>query len=231
MCGRFTYHDTVDQAAKQFGIQSDRTRPLPAWAPNYNVSPSQPVLVGACLEGATPRLVSMSWGLLPHWADPAKLKTRPINARAETAHQKPMFRSSFRAKRCLIAADGFYEWKPTASGKVPYYITLANGEPFAFAGVWDEWRPKDGGDPVLTCTILTTEANELMVEIHNRMPAILKPDYYSEWIDPTYQDVDGLQRLIGPARAPELRTWPVSTLVNSPKHNDRKLIEPIMGEG
>jgi len=225
MCGRFTYHHNSEQAAKTFGV--DRSLPLPSFTPSYNIAPSQPVVVGACTESSARVLIVMSWGLLPHWADPAKLKARPINARAETAHQLPMFCSSFKSKRCLIAADGFYEWKQTPSGKMPHYIALASGETFAFAGLWDAWQPKDGGEPVYTCTIPTTEPNEVIAEIHNRMPAILKPDDYSEWLDPTYQNVGGLLRLISPGRAPKLRAWPVSKRVNSPKNNDRKLIELI----
>ena len=223
MCGRFTYHNDSEQAAKTFGV--DRSLPLPSFTPSYNIAPSQSALTGACIDSSTRVLMVMSWGLLPHWADPDRLKARPINARAETAHQLPMFRSSFKSKRCLIAADGFYEWKQTPSIKVPHYITLASGEAFAFAGLWDAWQPKDSGDPVYTCTILTTEANEFMAEIHNRMPAILKPQDYGEWLDSTYQNVDGLMGLISPERVPKLRAWPVSKLVNSPKNNDRKLIE------
>ncbi|HVS27903.1 MAG TPA: SOS response-associated peptidase [Burkholderiales bacterium] len=227
MCGRFDYHHSIDQAAKAFGVDADRSRPLPSFTPSYNIAPSQPAVVGTCIDSSARVLMVMSWGLLPHWADPAKLTTRPINARAETAHQLPMFRSSFKSKRCLIAADGFYEWKQTPTGKMPHYIALAGGETFAFAGLWDAWQPKDGGDPVYTCTILTTEPNEFMAEVHNRMPAILKPDDYSEWLDPTYQNVDGLMSLISSGRAPKLRAWPVSKLVNSPKNNNRKLIEPM----
>jgi len=225
MCGRYTQSHNIDQVAEKFGAKNDYNIPLLSRNHTYNIAPSQPVLVAARHHDAQPTLIDMRWGFLPHWADPKKVKTRPINARVETADKLPLFRASFKSKRCLIAADGFYEWKQTPSGKVPHYISLPGGELFAFAGLWDAWKPMEGGATTYTCTILTTEPNAFMAEIHNRMPAILQPEDYSEWLDPEYHDVDGLKRLARPWRG-DMRAWPVDNRVNVPSHDDPSLITP-----
>jgi putative SOS response-associated peptidase YedK len=226
MCGRYTQHHDADQVARKFGAKFDPNRPLPPFGLGYNIAPSQFVLTAARHHDATPTMVGMRWGLLPHWADPETLKTRPINARMETADKLPLFRASFKSKRCLIAADGFYEWKQIESGKIPHYITLPGGDLFAFAGLWDAWKPQEDGDLVYTCTLLTTEPNDFMARIHNRMPVILAPENYGEWLDPEYHDVEGLKRLARPWRG-DMKAWPVDKMVNSPNNDNMSLIKPV----
>jgi putative SOS response-associated peptidase YedK len=148
-----------------------------------------------------------------------------INARAETLAEKPSFKGPLKKHRCLIVADGFYEWKKTGTGKVPLYITMKDGRPFGFAGLYSDWRPP-GGDPIRTCTIVTTEPNELLKPIHNRMPVVIKPGDREQWLDPEEQDPERLTPLLTPYPSEELGAWEVSRTVNSPSNNDSQLIQP-----
>ncbi|MBI3363071.1 MAG: SOS response-associated peptidase [Chloroflexi bacterium] len=179
MCGRFTL--TVDPAALQAafpGIAVPADLP-----PRYNVAPTQPVAVVA--NNGQNKVEFFRWGLIPSWAKDISIGSRLINARAETLAEKPSFRAAFKKRRCLILADGFYEWRQDAGNKAktPMVIRLKSGEPFAFAGLWELWRSADD-DTILSCTIVTTEPNSLMEKIHNRMPVILKPEDYTLWLDP-----------------------------------------------
>jgi putative SOS response-associated peptidase YedK len=171
MCGRYTLRTPVETLAKEFGIIG----PLPEVQARYNVAPTQEV-VAVLSEDALRHLEMLRWGLIPSWADDPAIGSRMINARSETAAEKPFFRRAFKKSRCLILADGFYEWQKTANGKQPYYIRMEDGSPFAFAGLWESWGKH--GEEIRSCAILTTDANDLVGEIHHRMPVILPPDNY-----------------------------------------------------
>ncbi|MCB9110914.1 MAG: SOS response-associated peptidase [Anaerolineales bacterium] len=221
MCGRFTL--TVDPAelAETFG---DFTFPT-QFAPRFNIAPTQPVLV--IPNDAKNQADFFIWGLIPSWSKDPAIGSRLINARGETIAEKPSFRGGFKYKRCLIPADGFYEWKaqPGAKTKTPYFIHMKDRKPFAFAGLWDEWQSPDGG-AVRTCTIITTEPNELMSTLHNRMPVILDQKDYHLWLDPTPQTPDKLLHLIKPFPAESMAAHPVSTLVNKPGNDRPECIVP-----
>jgi putative SOS response-associated peptidase YedK len=171
------------------------------------------------------RLDLLRWGLIPSWAKEESIGSRMINARAETLAEKASFKRLLNSRRCLIVADGFYEWmqEPGSKAKTPMYIRLKDDEPFAFAGLWDSWK-NPAGEQIRTCTIITTEPNELMARIHNRMPAILSPEAREEWLDPTNHDLPLLSHLLGAYPADEMVARPVSRLVNDPKHDGAELI-------
>jgi putative SOS response-associated peptidase YedK len=219
MCGRYTLTTPVEKLAEEFGFDNSSIE-LP---PNYNVAPTQGV--AAVLEEDGQRhLEVLRWGLIPPWADDPQVGSRMINARAETAPEKPSFRRAFRERRCLIPADGFYEWKRMNGGKQPYYIHMKEGRPFAFAGLWESWKD-DGGPEIRSCTILTTKPNALAGEIHDRMPVILPTGSYDVWLD-RESDRDELYGLLAPYPEDEMEAYPVSRFVNSPSNNDPRCIEP-----
>lgn len=191
-------------------------------APSYNVAPSQSVLVARNGEGGRREPALLHWGLIPHWAKEPKTPYSTINARAETVAIKPTFRTAFRHRRCLIAADGFFEWKRLGTTKQPYFIHLKGGQPFAFAGVWDHWQKE--GQIIESCAIIVTAANAVMNAIHDRMPVILAPDNYSAWLDPEQKDPQPLLTLLQPYAGHDLEAYPVSTRVNSPKNNTPDLL-------
>ncbi len=219
MCGRYTLSTPVERLAEEFGFDASSIE-LP---PNYNIAPTQGV-AAVLLEGGARRLEVLRWGLIPPWADDPQIGSRMINARAETAPEKPSFRRAFRERRCLIPADGFYEWKRTNGAKQPYYIRLEEGHPFAFAGLWESWK-KDGGPEIRSCTILTTGPNALVGEIHDRMPVVLPPGSYDVWLDPEAER-DELYGLLAPYPEDEMEAYPVSRFVNSPSNNDPRCVEP-----
>ncbi len=221
MCGRFSLGATI-----RVGQLFD----LPNWPdtpPRYNIAPSQdvPAVIQNRETGAR-EYRPFRWGLIPSWAKDPAIGNRMINARSETAATKPAFRKPLRERRCLILADGFYEWKREGSRKQPYYIKLRDGEPFAFAGLWDHWTPADG-DPLETCTILTTAPNAVLEPIHDRMPVILPPDAYAVWLDPAVRDVERAQANLTPLPADAMVAYTVSTRVNSPAHDLPDLVEPL----
>ncbi|MGL5804204.1 MAG: SOS response-associated peptidase, partial [Xenococcaceae cyanobacterium] len=168
----------------------------------------------------------LRWGLIPSWAKEKSIGAKLINARAETVAEKPSFRSAFRHSRCLIIADGFYEWQKQKDGKQPFYIRQINNLPFAFAGLFSTWQPKNG-EILSTCTIITTEANEIMQPIHDRMPVILKSTDYDLWLDPTVQKPELLKPLLRAIDSNKLKAYPVSTKVNSPRHDSPECLESI----
>ena len=215
MCGRFTLAKPREEIEALLG---DVESPVPV-APRYNIAPSQPVLT--VLNRAPRRLVFTQWGLVPPWAKDPAIGSRLINARAETVAVKPAFRHGFRTSRCLILADGFYEWKKTAGRTVkqPMHIRLRSGEPFAFAGLWAEWQGPDGSQRT-TSTIITTTPNPLLAAIHNRMPAILPRDGYATWLDTTTPDARALQALLVPYPAAEMEASPVSRKVNNVRYDE-----------
>ena len=168
----------------------------------------------------------LRWGLIPSWAKDPKIGYQCINAKAETVAEKPSFRSAFKKRRCLVVATGFYEWQVQGRTKQPMWIGLRSKRPFAFAGLWEHWKPAEE-EPLETCTIITTEPNELMRPIHNRMPVILAPVSYDQWLDPTFQHIEPLKALLRPYLSEELTAYPVSTFVNNPRHDAPQCLEPI----
>jgi len=220
MCGRYTLRTPVETLAEEFGISD----PLPEIPTRYNIAPTQEV--AAVLEEDEERKLEMlRWGLIPSWADDPAVGNRMINARSETAAEKPSFRTAFRKRRCLILADGFYEWQKTNGGKQPYYIRMEDGSPFAFAGLWESWD-KYGGE-IRSCTILTTDANKMVGEVHHRMPVILPPETYDLWLDPDMQETEPLLDLLRPYPDDGMEAYPVSRFVNSPSNDDERCIESV----
>ncbi len=256
MCGRFTLTTPTDEIFEYFrileGVEgSAGGRPRP----RYNIAPTQPVAcvrqtVAGDTKPSTPggpparELVEMRWGLIPYWAKDPAIGNRMINARSESVADKPAYREAFRKRRCLVVADGFYEWKRLRGAKQPYFIYMENHRPFAFAGLWERWKPRRDqldkivapGKPevplstdgrVESCTFLTTGPNELLKRIHDRMPVILPQQHWDTWLDPAVQDADELSALLLPYPASEMRTHPVSTHINKPSNDDPTCIEPI----
>jgi len=224
MCGRFTL--TVDPAELQdaFGDFIFPTQ----FAPRYNIAPTQPIL--AIPNDGKNKADFFLWGLIPSWSKDPSIANKLINARGETIAEKPSFRGSFKYKRCLIPADGFYEWKAETGQKTktPYFIHMKDRKPFAIAGLWDEWHSPEGGI-LRTCTIITTEPNELMSNLHNRMPVILDKKNYDEWLEPATHATrrENLIHLIQPFPADRMSAYPVSTFVNVPSNDRPELISPM----
>jgi putative SOS response-associated peptidase YedK len=214
MCGRYTLHsrDRIKlKGAPAIDLRSE---------PRYNIAPSQNVLsVGDFGSGLEARF--LTWGLIPSWSTDGK---GFINARAETLEEKPSFSESFRFRRCLIPADGFFEWKRIGREKRPFYFQVDDETPFAFAGIWDTWSNR--GDVVTSCAIITTAANELVGELHDRMPAILLPDFQDAWLDPKTGPA-GLEKLLTPFPASKMRSHPVTRAVNAPENDSEELIVPV----
>ena len=220
MCGRFTLTVDLDDLREAFSGYG-----FPGmYAPRYNIAPTQPVL--AIPNDGRAAADLFVWGLVPSWAKDPSIGARLINARAETLAEKPAFRGGFKYKRCLILADGFYEWQAGPAGKLPHFIHLQGRRPFAFAGLWDEWSAPDGGT-LRTCTIITTAPNPLMEPIHNRMPVILQPDAYAQWLDPAPVRPADLQPLLAPFPAGAMAAHPVSTLVNRPANDRPECVQPL----
>lgn len=201
--------------------------------PRYNIAPTQPIgIVRFNAQAGTPEWALTAWGLVPSWSKDPTIGSRMINARAETAAEKPSFRAAFRRRRCLIPVDGFYEWQKQGSRKQPYFINMEDDAPFAFAGLWEYWEGADGS-ALETSTILTTEPNALMATLHNRMPVILEPDDYALWLGTPEDDRKGLsllQHLLRPYPPDRMRAVPVSTYVNTPRNEGPDCIIPVAGE-
>lgn len=222
MCGRFTRTADLNTIAKRFGVATmadERASPQ-----RYNIAPTQTVIVVG--DDGTRSLTEMQWGLIPSWAKDPSIGNRMINARAETLAVKPAFRVALRKRRCLVVADGFYEWQQRGRTKQPFHIVLKSREPFGFAGLWDTWTSPDGKE-ILTCTIITTEANELLKPIHDRMPVILARDAEALWLDPKTQDPSRLLPLLTPYPAKDMEVYPISTWVNNPTHDNPECIQPL----
>ena len=221
MCGRFTSNHSSSEIAKAFNLSN-----VPNLEPRYNIAPTQQVGTILRFNSQKEREFKwLRWGLIPHWAKDKSIGNKLINARAETIAQKPSFRSPFRHSRCLIIASGFYEWQKQDGGKQPFYIQQIDSLPLALAGLWTTWEQE--GEAIDTCTIITTEANEIMQPIHQRMPVILKSDDYEKWLNPTVQQPELLQPLLQPYSSTQLKTYPVSTLVNNPRNDSPECISMI----
>ncbi len=222
MCGRYEVHTPVEEIARSFDARlTDEAAALPA---RYNVAPTLRIPVVRATPGGRV-LEAMTWGLVPSWAkDPSGVK--PINARAETIFDKPMFRNAVRRRRCLIPADGFYEWQAGPGRKQPYHIGMVDGGLFAFGGIWEYWA-REGEEPRVTCAILVTQANELMARIHDRMPVIIAPEHYGAWLDPAGEDRTFLAHLLEPYPAELMRAKAVGSRVNNVKNEGPDLVEPL----
>jgi putative SOS response-associated peptidase YedK len=224
MCGRFTLRTPAETIADLFG-----GIPVPRITANYNVAPTQQV--ATIRQGAEGREFAwLRWGLLPSWAKDARMGARMINARGETVAEKPAFRAAFKRRRCLVLADGFYEWLATPQGKQPMYVTLQDDRVFAMAGLW-EVNQRVTEDRIESCTIITTDANPLMARIHDRMPVILPADRYDMWLDSGFQDQQALQQLLVSFPADEMQVRPVSRNVNKVGYNQPDCIEPVATQG
>ncbi len=222
MCGRFMFEADIEQLRLAFHIDQVNT----TVEPNYNISPTQPVLTVVQRDGRNV-LEAMRWGLIPVWAKEASIGARMINARAETIADKPSYKRPLKSQRCLIPANGFYEWQKAGAVKTPMFIRFKSNEPFAFAGLFDTWKSPEG-ESLTSCTIITTAANELMKPIHERMPVILPTKDYATWLDPRNADLARLVALLGPyPAADEMVAYPVSTRVNSPRNNSPELTQPV----
>ncbi|WP_404328999.1 SOS response-associated peptidase [Mesobacillus maritimus] len=223
MCGRFTLTATFEQLIDRFDIESfllDED-----YSPNYNVAPSQSV-IAVLNNGSINKMGYLKWGLIPPWAEDPKIGYKMINARAETLAEKPSYRNAYRSKRCLIVADSFYEWKRgNQNKKTPIRIKLKTDDLFAMAGLWEKWTSPDG-QSVFSCTVVTTSANELVHDIHERMPVILKPDDEKVWLNPKSNPIE-LNHLLKPLDKELMEAYEVSSLVNSPKNNSVELIQKI----
>lgn len=214
MCGRFAFYSPSEAAAALFGV----TESIEV-QPRYNIAPTQFVAAIRANDSSYRELVMLRWGLVPFWAKDPSIGNRMINARAETVAEKPSFRAAYRHRRCLVLADGFYEWRKQDGGKTPYFISAANGQPFAFAALWENWQSKESDESLQTTTLITTAANDFMIDIHHRMPVVLGPLAASKWL----AGENGLLEQVSADR-PELRAWPVDRRVNNARNDGEDLI-------
>lgn len=223
MCGRFTLRTPSDKLGEMFACDI-----APDLSPRYNIAPTQLVAsVRRHSDAASRQFALLRWGLIPSWAKDVSMGARMINARGETVAAKPAFRTAFRRHRCLVLADGFFEWLKTGKAKQPYYIRMQDDRPFAFAGLWELWRDRSTDQTLESCTIITTEANELTRRVHDRMPVILDEADYDLWLDPAMQDPDRLQPLLRPFDPDGMRVDPVDRHVSSPRNDDPKCIQIV----
>jgi putative SOS response-associated peptidase YedK len=222
MCGRFTLIAPGEAIAELFQLTE-----IPSLVPRYNIAPTQPVAAVRLSQSSGARELSyFHWGLIPRWAKDTKIGSRMINARSETAAEKPSFRAAFKYRRCLVPADGFYEWQKINGGKQPVRIQMKSGQPFAIAGLWEHWISSDGSE-IESCTLLTTEPNDLLRQVHNRMPVLLDPVDFDQWLDTKSYQGDDVQHLLRPFSADDMAFYPVSTHVNNPRNEDPLCVQPL----
>ena len=217
MCGRYAQRTDPKRLAKEFKVAEVLNA-----SPRYNIAPTQEVL--AVHESPDGREMTLyKWGLVPSWAKDASMGAKLINARSETVTEKPSFREAFKRRRCVIPADGFYEWQRTGGRKQPFFFRMRDERPFGFAGLWERWEG-EGGQVINSCAILTTEANEVLRPVHDRMPVILHPDDYELWLDGDARKLDLVKEMLRPYPAEEMTGYPVGVSVNSPSSQGSKLI-------
>jgi putative SOS response-associated peptidase YedK len=223
MCGRYRLSRRKQLVEEYFDSVSGEEE----WTPRYNIAPTQPIpVIRQNPKEPVRKLSLMRWGLIPSWAKDPSGAARMINARSETAATKPAFRDPLKLRRCMIPADGFYEWAKTAKGKQPYCFEVNDGELFAFAGLWDRWKDHSG-NWIKTCSILTTTPNALTSAVHDRMPVILDPDSYDFWLDPCMRDVAAASELLRPHDARLMRCYPVSPRISHVANDDAECSEPV----
>lgn len=217
MCGRFAFYSPAEAAAELFGVAD--AKPVEA---RYNIAPTQ--YIAAVRESGDDgrELAMLRWGLVPFWAKDPSIGNRMINARAETVADKPAYRSAYRHRRCVLLADGFYEWRREGEGKTPYFISLESGGPFGLAGLWENWTDRESGESLQSATIITTAANDFMQRLHDRMPMILQPGRADAWLAGA---TDMLETAA--TECPPLRSWPVGRSVNNPRNEGPALVEPV----
>ena len=220
MCGRFAQRTDARKLAREFKVEE-----VPEVEPRYNIAPTQDILSVRQAEDER-EAVFLKWGLVPAWAKDASIGAKLINARAETVTEKPSFREAFKKRRCIIPADGFYEWQRTGWRKQPFFFQMRDESPFGFAGLWEQWRAV-GGKMLETCTILTTEANEILRPVHDRMPVILRPEDCDLWLDEDVRKLDLRKDLLRPYPSSEMVSYPVSTLVNNTHKVGADLLKPL----
>jgi len=220
MCGRFAFYSPAEATAQLFGVVHAETVKA-----RYNIAPTQFVAAVRHNEANEPEMTMLRWGLVPFWAKDPSIGNRMINARAETVAEKPSFRDAYRKRRCLVLADGFYEWHTEGGVKIPYFISLTNGRPFAFAGLWENWHSKESDESLQTTTIVTTTANDFLAKLHHRMPVVLEPDTAARWLDGDMELLDDVT-----ANAPSFRAWPVDRKVNNARNESPDLIEAAGAE-
>jgi putative SOS response-associated peptidase YedK len=229
MCGRFARYSLSRELERFFNAQP------PAFEihPNYNVAPTHEIAVIIQHEDAR-HIKKRHWGLVPFWAKDTSIGSRMINARVETITSKPAFRAALKQRRCLIPANGFYEWKGTSGNKQPYYFYSSSGEPFAFAGLYEIWEDKEappGAEPYKSCTIITTDASDAVKDVHIRMPLILKPEAYDDWLDPENKEPGRIEEVLKKGYMKDFKRYPVSKLVNQVGNNSKECMEPLKDAG
>ncbi len=215
MCGRFAFYSPAEATAALFGVND-----VPELKPRFNIAPTQSIAAVRLGSEESREVALLRWGLVPFWAKDPSIGNRMINARAETVAEKPSFRAAYRKRRCLILADGFYEWRKEADGKTPYFISLAADEPFAFAGLWEDWHAKDADDSLQSTAIITTAANDFMSQLHHRMPVVLQQNAADRWLA-------GDDEVLAEAgeSSPAFRAWPVDRRVNNARNEGEELVE------
>jgi putative SOS response-associated peptidase YedK len=221
MCGRFAFFSPHEAVAQLFGLKD-----VPPVEPRYNIAPTMFVPVIRQDAAGARRLAMLYWGLVPSWAKDKAIGARLINARGDTLRDKPSFRSAFKRRRCLVLADGFYEWQARPQGKQPYFIRMRSAQPFAMAGLWEAWRDANAGEPLESCAIVTTGANSALARIHDRMPVILPPAQYDFWLDGRNEDVEALSGLLVPYSDDAVEAVAVSKRVNNARNEGPDLINP-----
>jgi len=219
MCGRFAFYSPSEATAALFGVES-----AAAVEPRYNIAPTQFVAAIRRDDESNNELTMLRWGLVPSWAKDPSIGNRMINARAETVAEKPSFRTAFRKRRCLILADGFYEWHTENGVKIPYFISLTSGNPFVFAGLWEHWQSKETDENLQTTTIITTAANDFLSQLHHRMPVVLESENAGRWLDGDMELLDEVT-----ANAPAFQAWPVDRMVNNARNEAPELINAAGG--
>lgn len=223
MCGRFRLSRKYREIREYFDISED-----PGWEPRYNIAPTDSVLaVRQRLDAPGRTLSTMRWGLIPYWSKDSKGSARMINARSEEIANKPAYREAFRQRRCLIPADGFYEWKRVGKAKQAFHFGMSDDSLFAFAGIWERWK-NPAGEKIESCSILTTSPNKLLADIHDRMPVIMPPDTYDLWLDPAFENTGELSQVLRPFNPSLMRRYPVSSRVNSVKNDDVKCLDEVL---
>jgi putative SOS response-associated peptidase YedK len=225
MCGRFSFHSPHETVVQLFGVAGGAGGAA-AVPPRWNIAPSATVVAVRATAGGQRELALLHWGLVPSWAKERSIGERLINARVETLREKPAFRSAFRKRRCLVVADGYYEWRAVGAQKQPYLIAAANGAPFGMAALWETWADPAGGAPLESCVIVTRESAGVVRDIHARMPAIVAPDDYAAWLDPASADVAALETLLTGEPRVALVAHPVSRRVNNPRNEGPELAVP-----
>lgn len=219
MCGRFVRSSPLSSIVEIFNVES----PPPEVSASYNIAPTQEILI--INNRGKRELVKCRWGFLPPWVKDLS-EGSMINARAETIDEKPSFKAAFKKQRCLIISDGFYEWKKVNRKKVPHFIRLRSGKPFGFAGLYNHWTSPNG-EKICTCTIITTEANDLIAPIHDRMPVIVPQNKVDMWLDPGFQDLEALKEILRPYPSDEMEMFPVSSKVNPAKFDSATNVVPL----